>query len=409
MKRYLLFLIASVLIIGLTSCSEEEIKNSIIPEESPPEEPEATVNYSVGSEIKIDEIDYIVVDNTISSTLSRNVIAGIIDIESYSLERGLKLVHDYFDNCIVAIRKSGKITAYQDYKNDEDVMNVFNTVVPEIIPDGYTEKDFFEWSTNSSNKNFFYRDIYLALDSSLNKLGQLDVIWSSMSMGTLTKENGESIAFSEAIKTMDFFTIRNNIPEEYKIKSNSIGLLNDIYISSEGVIYSDQKYVDDFRFMKEEIYPKAAAVIWRNYDKTTGEWTSSNVCLLGKYASETSTGMLRLSVSKRTSYDEHDEPYNYYTYSITGASGYDGTITFDEKNYFKAENVEVTNQNYAWNTGCTIYDDSGLPYCETARNVPVEFILNDDGTVEFGPTVYAWAKAWRDYVVEHNETASYMK
>ena len=90
MKRHLLFLIASVLIIGLTSCSEEEIKNSIIPEESPPEEPEATVNYSVGSEIKIDEIDYIVVDNTISSTLSRNVIAGIIDIESYSLERGVK-------------------------------------------------------------------------------------------------------------------------------------------------------------------------------------------------------------------------------------------------------------------------------------------------------------------------------
>lgn len=36
MKRHLLFLIASVLIIGLTSCSEEEIKNSIIPEESPP-------------------------------------------------------------------------------------------------------------------------------------------------------------------------------------------------------------------------------------------------------------------------------------------------------------------------------------------------------------------------------------
>ena len=33
-------------------------------------------------------------------------------------------------------------------------------------------------------------------------------------------------------------------------------------------------------------------------------------------------------------------------------------------------------------TSCTIYDDSGLPYCETARNVPVEFILNDDGTVD---------------------------
>ena len=39
------------------------------------------------------------------------------------------------------------------------------------------------------------------------------------------------------------------------------------------------------------------------YNKTTGEWTSSNVCLLGKYASETSSGMLRLSVFKGTSYN----------------------------------------------------------------------------------------------------------
>ena len=412
MKKSLIFgVLLTAFVFGFISCSEEDVVKDTVEEKkddgaADTQDEEVKVDYSVGADIKIDGIDYVVVENTITQPVSRAVINGLIDTVSYSLARGLNYLHKYFNNCIIAIRKTGKFSAYQDYKTDEAVMAVFNTVVPEVIPDGYQEKDFFEWTTNSSNKHFYYRDVYYVLDAELKQIGQLDILWSSMSIRYCQKEDGSSVEFAEVFKDMDIKTLRSNIPEEYKVKSTTIGPLNDIYATAEGVIYSDQYISDDFRYVKEEIYPKVAAVIWRNYNITTGEWKSSNVCLMGKYGSETSTGMLRLTVTKGIGYNENGEENPYYTYSVTGASGYDGNITFDENNHFAAVNVEAGSANFAWNTGCTIYDDSGLPYCAQTRSVPIEFILNDDGTVEFGPSVYAWAKAWRDFVVENNETAT---
>ena len=363
------------------------------------EEQNSTVNtttktYVVGDSISIDGIDYTVLENTTTVLSERSVVSDLIDTEMVSLKRGMEYLHNYFDTCIIALRKAGKFSAYQDYKTDEKYLAVYNAVVPKVIPDGYAEKDFFEWTTNSSNKNFYYRDIYVVLDKDLNQIGKLQIIWSSMSMNYLSKGEGQ-ILFSEAFKNMDILTIRTNIPEEYKVSSIAKGLETDIYSTPDGIIYSQQEIIDDFRYVKEEKYPKAAASIWKNYNKTTGEWTSSNICLHGIYGTETSTGMLRLSVT------------NTLRYSVTGASS--GTIEFDDQNHFEAENIEVTSTSYKWNTSCTKYDDSGLPYCADIRSVPIEFEKKEDGTIDFGKSVYSWAKKWRNFVVENNETASYLE
>lgn len=354
---------------------------------------DATKTYSVGDSILIDGIDYTVLTTEI--LVSGSVKTDLINTEMNSLKMGLNYLHRYFDDCIVALRNVGKFSAYQDYKNDEEYLAVYNAVVPKEMPAGYEEKDFFEWTTNSSNKSFYYRDIYVVLDKDLNQIGKLQIIWSSLSLKYLTKGE-EKILFSEAFKNVDILTLRTNFPEEYKISSTAKGLETDIYSTSDGVIYSQQEIIDDFRYLKKEKYPKAAASIWKHYNRTTGEWEGSGIFLHGIYGSEVTSGMLGLSVRKNLNYD------------VTGASG--GTIEFDEQNHFKAENIEVINSSsYRWNTSCTKYDDSGLPYCADIRSVPIEFEKKEDGTIDFGDSVYEWAKKWRNFVVENNESASYFK
>ena len=382
-KRIILSIFTAFLVLG---CSNDTDDNN----------EKAKKTYLPGDSIFIDGIDYTVVENTMTALNDRSVASNLINTEIVSVNRGLEYLHNYFDTCIIALRKTGKFSVSKDYKTDENYMAVYNAVVPKKIPAGYAEKDFFEW-TDSDNKSFYYRDRYIVLDKDLNQIGQLQIMWSSHATRYLKKSKNQ-ILFSEVIKNMDILTLRSNIPEEYKISSTEKGLLTDIYSTSEGIIYSQQEIIDDFRYIYNGYsgkYPKIAASIWKNYDKTTGEWTGSTLCLHGTYREAASTRMLCMSVSKEL------------VYSVTSVGS--GVIEFDSDNHYKCENIEVTDITYKWNSKCTKYDDSGLPYCADIRSVPIEFVLLEDGSIDFGESVYDWAKRWRNFVVENNETASYLK
>lgn len=70
------------------------------------------------------------------------------------------------------------------------------------------------------------------------------------------------------------------------------------------------------------------------------------------------------------------------------------SLTFKDKKYKAGENFTVPED-------ADIYKDGAdFKYNRAALSVPVEFILNDDGSVSFGPSVYEWVKNWRDYVVK---------
>ena len=176
-KRIILSIFTAFLVLG---CSNDTDDNN----------EKAKKTYLPGDSIFIDGIDYTVVENTMTALNDRSVASNLINTEIVSVNRGLEYLHNYFDTCIIALRKTGKFSVSKDYKTDENYMAVYNAVVPKKIPAGYAEKDFFEW-TDSDNKSFYYRDIYIVLDKDLNQIGQLQIMWSSHATRYLKKSKNQ--------------------------------------------------------------------------------------------------------------------------------------------------------------------------------------------------------------------------
>lgn len=72
---------------------------------------------------------------------------------------------------------------------------------------------------------------------------------------------------------------------------------------------------------------------------------------------------------------------------------------FDENKKFVADNITIPANSGLYSA------DADLEYDEKTLSVPVEFILSDDGSVSFGPSVYAWVKNWRDYIISNHDEA----
>lgn len=120
-KRIILSIFTAFLVLG---CSNDTDDNN----------EKAKKTYLPGDSIFIDGIDYTVVENTMTALNDRSVASNLINTEIVSVNRGLEYLHNYFDTCIIALRKTGKFSVSKDYKTDENYMAVYNVRVGRKSP-----------------------------------------------------------------------------------------------------------------------------------------------------------------------------------------------------------------------------------------------------------------------------------
>lgn len=79
----------------------------------------------------------------------------------------------------------------------------------------------------------------------------------------------------------------------------------------------------------------------------------------------------------------------------------EGTVYCSKRTVFSFdENGKYTAENFILPEDANVYStDADMKYTKEARTIPIEFILNDDGSVSFGDSVYKWIENWRDYIV----------
>ena len=148
-------------------------------------------------------------------------------------------------------------------------------------------------------------------------------------------------------------------------------------------------YVYDAKFVR------SAASIGTSWD-TNGDWKSSDIALCTKIGTGERGHGITYIVRKKSS---------GFAYQIKGSgenlkageTQYDSgekTFAFADGKYSSDDIKISSDQTGLYSTYATIaYDDN-------ARTIPVDFVLNDDGGVSFGEHVFAWAKQWRDYIVQ---------
>lgn len=369
-----------------------------------------TASFSVGSVVKIDGLDYTVVSNTITenSGSARSVaaeIGGAALTTLKAIEKTKEYAEKTFGKNVLLIRVAGKVVV--KHGTLPEFTELKKNIVPAVIPNGYKESDFFEESKETT-PHYFYSDNFLVLgkEDLTDRLGFIKEQWHSKYYANFIDSENNSVAFEDALKAMNFILIRNYMPNEFKSYDKNNLLLN-CYAFDE-----KQQLVEYYETCKESNYysvnktenPKPAFIVKDIYENNVVRKKTFN--LMAVYGSEDTSSGIKYSISPKTSGGNTiykvcinvGSDKNVYTKTI-GPSG------FDENGKYEGGSINLESEDYKTkitkNENATHYDDETLPYtAEIRQNIPVEFVLSDDGTVDFGESVYNWGKRWRDVIIE---------
>ena len=361
-------------------------------------------SFSVGSVVKVDGLDYIVVSNTITenSGSTASVIAALTTLES--IKKTKEYAEKNFGKNVLLIRVAGKVRV--KYGTVPEFTELKKNVVPAVIPNGYTESDFFE-ETKPISPHYFYCDTFLVLgkEDLTDRLGFIKEQWLAKYYANFIDSENNSVAFEDALKAMNFVLIRNYMPNEFKSYDKNNLLLNCYTFDK------DQQFVQYYETCKESNYysvnkteiPKPAFIV-----KESNVWRKKTFNLMAVYGSEDTKCGIKYSISPKTS--GGNTTYNVVINVGSDKNVYTKTIRpseFDENGKYEGGSINLESEAYKTkitkNENATHYDDETLPYtAEIRQNIPVEFVLSDDGTVDFGESVYNWGRRWRDVIIEQN-------
>ena len=389
-KRNALFPAVSMLLLGfcLTACSNND---------SEKESSEANeTSFVVGSTLKISGLDYTVISNTVSGSTSRAATDNIIDASLVANERAKKYAQDIFGDNVLLIRVAGKVTVPQGQK--EKYKKAYDSVVPETIPAGFRETDLFTFNSKSDDEHLFYSDIFLVLASEdvEKSVGTIKVQWNSSYIKSFSDAEGNKKTFSEVLEDFSPEVIRNTVPTEFKTSKADGYLLSTITTDSDGNLWKEQHPVEGCGYYsKNKTKNPRPAATFHTYWNKDGSWSQIDIGLCPIYGSENAYSGAFLTVNNE------GDSYSYY---VRGQSGKTSNRSFsftDGKYVGESLNIaDLTELSYS--TDVTKYDDTGLPYTEKNRTIPIEFVQNADGTVDFGESVYAWCREWKNTIIEKN-------
>lgn len=369
-----------------------------------------TASFSVGSVVKIDGLDYTVVSNTITenSGSARSVaaeIGGAALTTLKAIEKTKEYAEKTFGKNVLLIRVAGKVVV--KHGTVPEFTELKKNIVPAVIPNGYKESDFFEESKAISS-HYSYSDTFLVLgkEDLTERLGFIKEQWHLKFYANFIDSENNSVAFEDALKAMNFVLIRNYMPNEFKSYDKNNLLLN-CYVFNE-----KQQFVEYYETCKESNYysinkteiPKPAFIVNEKYENNVLRKKTFN--LMSVYGSEDTSCGIKYSISPKTSGSN-----TIYKVCINVGSDKDvytktiGPSGFDENGKYEGGSINLESEAYKTkitkNENATHYDDETLPYtAEIRQNIPVEFVLSDDGTVDFGESVYNWGKRWRDVIIE---------
>ena len=370
-----------------------------------------TASFSVGSVVKVDGLDYTVVSNTITenSGSARSMVAeigGAALTTLKAIEKTKEYAEKTFGKNVLLLRVAGKVVV--KYGTVPEFTELKKNIVPAVIPNGYTESDFFEES-KAISPQYSYSDTFLVLgkEDLTDRLGFIKEQWLSKYYANFIDSENNSVAFEDALKAMNFVLIRNYMPNEFKSYDKNNLLLNCYTFDK------DQQFEQYYETCKESNYysvnkteiPKPAFIVKDSYENSVIKKTFN---LMAVYGSENTKGGIKYSISPKTS--GGNTTYKVVINVGSDKNVYKKTIRpsdFDENGKYEGGSINLESEAYKTkitkNENATHYDDETLPYtAEIRQNIPVEFVLSDDGTVDFGESGYNWGKRWRDVIIEQN-------
>ena len=359
-------------------------------------------DFTGGRTVTLGNEEYYVVSNTVDSSETRSAYRAAQEntefttelVKAVSVARAMDYATKYYGENILLLRTAGRVTVPAG--QTEEYSNAYNALKANL-PVGANISEYFKENTVSTKEDVSYEDRYLILDKAYNQVGSCRVVWTS----ELNKEFENGKTLFDLLKDFSPTIIRKTIPEQYKISSffqNKTNEVADYKLTTDGG-YRLLTYADNSLYVYKGIY--RAATLCNQWDND-GTWKKADIALSAMYGNNTMTAGMKYSIS-------YDISKEQYTYQITGASNLDSseryrseksTFVFDETKQYTAESIVIPEDAEGLYSA-----DATLTYDENARTVPVEFILNDDGSVSFGQKVYEWAKHWRDYIVETKEDA----
>ena len=394
MKYLLKILALCFFAISLSSCqNEDNVSNTN-------SETELSVGYSVGSTVMFENANYYVVSNTIDSAVNNNSSRAVTEdisslVKTYSVERATYYATKYFGENILLLRTSGKVTvpngATASYKETYDT-------IQKGLSENEKMSDYFSELTETTKNEVDYTDIYVILNSAKEQIGTCRVNWNS----DLNKTFDDNKSLFDLIRDFSPEMIRKVNPAQYTISKHDKTLKCNYQVM-------DNKLEEDGRYRllenaRDSLYVTnkrivRAATLANEWD-ADGNWIRSYIAPSAVFGNSTMTAGITYTIR----YQKGEFNYRIHGSSkITDSSSrYDsGTIKikFDENKKFVADNITIPANSGLYSA------DADLEYDEKTLSVPVEFILNDDGSVSFGPSVYAWVKNWRDYIISNHDEA----
>lgn len=340
---------------------------------------------SVGSIVVVDGLDYKVVNNSFKTqNSSRGASTPELEVViSKTEEETKKFAKKIFGDNILLLRVAGQV---QIPAGTSDLYeNAKKYVIPSIIPDGMSEKDFFFEKENQ--QNCFYYDNYIVYsdDNIQSKIGRIKTSWNS-NYHREFEVNGEKIDMKELLKNYNPEYIRTVIPEEFYTydKENCM----ECNITTDGSYIKFEKYPikNTCYYSKEQSRsPFPAATMYINYDKNY-QWYSKEFRLCQTFRSEAKANTdLYLKINK------NDELYRYSFYCNREIIK-SGDIVFDSEGNFAIDNI-------------TLDEISGYYNSSIMKNIPISFVKNGD-EIDFGEEVYKWGTKWRDEIIKANSSVA---
>ena len=387
-------LLAVLSALSIVSCTNDETI-----ETTKQEETLIDIDYTVGSTVLFNNVNYYVVSNTVNASSDRAVARTAENdtvsemVATLSVERAKKYATEYFGKNILLIRTAGKVSVPNG--KTSEYTSAYNAVIANMT-ENEKISDYFMEIDNATKNEVDYTDIYLILDSDKEKIGLCNVNWNS----DLNKTFEDDKNLFDLIKEFSPNTIRKTVPGQYTIRKYNKTLKRSYDVM-------DNKLEEDGRIrvlenVKDSLYVSGskgiirAATIANEWDKD-GKWIRSYISPSAIYGSSSMTGGITYTIRLVN---------GKYIYQIQGSSKISSErynsrqkeITFDSNNKYSADNVLIP-------SNANIYSSAAdLAYDENTLSVPVEFILNEDGSVSFGTSVYSWAKNWRDYIIATHES-----
>lgn len=347
---------------------------------------------SVGNIVKIDGLDYKVINNSFIKSSSRSASSSPEETNTVQLseseKNAAKNAAKIFGDNITLLRVAGTVEIPEARENDFKELE--NLLVPSSIPDNLKKDDFFKLYTNSvtSSDNITYYDKYeIYSDLTLNnKIGKVWSIWSNKNTGSYNVD-GEEITLEQLLLKCKLDIIRSKNPYSYKVyKSDSCLLLQS---KQEQERYSVLNATYYSKANKNSPQPAASIVYYPNKE----EWTSKEFHLNRVYGKDgVYSSDIRINISKDT---------NSFVYYISW--GDDRTekeeIIFNDTGNFTKNSLDLTNKTISAPNNSLEYKK------EIVSPIPISFVKNGDD-IEFGEEIYKWAEKWRNYIVKtHSDIA----